>query len=96
MIVKEQYQEWRHHPVTKVFLQFLRDKQSHFKAVAVESWIDGNAFSDVVRGQIVEMGEIAELPFEAIEAFYKERDNAAEGITATETGLSPGQLLGEE
>lgn len=93
---REQYQEWRHHPVSKIFFQFLRDKQAHFKATAVEAWVDGQAFSDVVRGQIVEMNEITELPFEAIDEFYKGKENAAEVGSNTENGLSPGALSGTE
>ncbi|MDE2099598.1 MAG: hypothetical protein KGL39_20265 [Patescibacteria group bacterium] len=86
MIPKEQYQEWRHHPVSKVFLQFLRDKQEFLKAAALEQWVGGSdsfvSCNQTVRGQIIELGEIAELPFEAIEEFYKEKEDATEGPEA--------------
>lgn len=81
MISKEEYQEWRHHPASKVFLQFLRDKQEFMKAAMIEQWISASeAFAQnnqTVRGQIVELGEIAELPYEAIEEFYKEKETDA-------------------
>lgn len=87
MISKEEYQEWRHHPASKVFLQFLRDKQEFMKAAMLEQWIGASdAFAQnnqTVRGQIVELGEIIDLPYEAIEEFYKEKENdAAEDIVA--------------
>lgn len=85
-ISKEDYQAWKHEQVSKVVLQFLADKQQELKAIALESWVNGSqSFSDcnqTVRGQIIELNEIIELPFEAILAFYqdKQEENATETI----------------
>lgn len=77
-ITKEDYQQWRHDPVSKVFLRFLEDKREFLKAAALEHWVNGNKsfaeMNDTVRGQIVELDEIANLPFEAIDEFYKEKE----------------------
>ena len=88
MISREEYQEWRHHPVSKVFLQFLKDKQEFLKAAALDQWVNGSeSFANcnsTIRGQVIELGEIAELPFEAMDAFYKEKaENEPQGF---ETG----------
>lgn len=89
MIPKEQYQEWRHHPVSKVVLQFLRDKQEYLKAAALDHWVNGSqsfaSINEVVRGQIVELGEIADLQFEAIEAFYQEKEANATSSADTDS-----------
>lgn len=89
-ISREEYQEWRHHPVSKIFLQFLLDKQAFLKAASLDQWLGGaDSFAScnqTIRGQIIELGEIAELPFEAIDEFYKEKENnAAEGIIYQES-----------
>jgi len=88
-IKRDDYQRWRHDPVSKFFLKFLLDKQAELKSIALESWVNGSqSFSDcnqTIRGQIIELKEIAELPFEAIEEFYKdtEENNAAENSIGT-------------
>ena len=49
-----------------------------------------------MRGAITELFRVEDVAFEVIETFYKENMNAAEGIAVTETGLSPGPILGKE
>jgi len=88
-IKRDDYQRWRHDPVSKFFLKYLTDKREEMKAFALESWVNGSqSFSDcnqTIRGQIIELQEIAELPFEAIQEFYKETEesNAAEDSIGT-------------
>lgn len=82
-MTREEYNEWRHHPVSKVFLQFLRDKKAFLTNAMMEQWLDGReSFAQseqTVRGQIIELGEIADMPFEHISEFYKqEEENGAE------------------
>jgi hypothetical protein len=89
-ISREEYQEWRHHPVSKIFLQFMRDKQAFLKAAALEQWVDGSeSFANcnqTIRGQIIELGEMSECPFEAISEFYKqEESNAAKDTVNQES-----------
>lgn len=81
-ISKEDYQGWKHDQVSKVVLKFLADKQEYLKQAALASWVDGSqSFADcnqTIRGQIIELQEIIELPFEAMCEFYrKEEDNEA-------------------
>lgn len=73
---KDQFNLWKHDPVTKLFLTFLADKRKHLIDFATEQWVAGSdTFSQMnqtVRGQVVELGEIAEIEFGMIEAFYNE------------------------
>jgi hypothetical protein len=84
-ISKEDYQAWKHHEVSKIVLKFLADKQEYLKQAALDSWVSGSqSFADcnqTVRGQIIELNEIIELPFEAMQAFYQEKDNDDAGTT---------------
>src|SRR5947199_351689 len=93
---KAEFQEWRHHPASKVFLQFLKDKQDFLKAAALDQWVNGaDSFAtcnQTIRGQIIELSEIADLPFEAMEEFYKERDNAAEDSQDGTRGIPPSNI----
>ena len=77
-MTREDYNSWRHELVTRSVLQFLRDKQEYIKHTALESWVMGSdqfaSINQTVRGQIIELQEMIDLPFEAIEAFYKEKE----------------------
>jgi hypothetical protein len=88
VVNKEQFNLWKHDPVTKLFLQFLQDKRKYLIDFAAEQWIAGSdTFSQMnqtVRGQVVELGEIAELEFGTIEAFYKPEEEGNDGNTVVE------------
>lgn len=77
-MTKEQYGLWKHEPVTKWFFDYLVAKQNFLKKTAQEMWLDGTEPSQAVRGQIIELQEMIDLPFEAIEAFYQEESNGTE------------------
>lgn len=73
---KEQFNLWKHDPITKLFLTFLHDKRKTLIDFATEQWVGGSEsfakINDAVRGQVVELGEITGIEFEHIEAFYNE------------------------
>lgn len=87
-VTREQYNLWKHDPVTKVLLQFLTDKRKYLIDFASEQWVGGsNSFAEMnqtVRGQVIELGEIVELPFEAIEEFYRQQENDGTEPQSTE------------
>ena len=77
-ITKEQFGLWKHEPVTRWFLDYLINKRAFLRHAALEMWLsDPSKLTETIRGQIIELEEITELPWDAIEAFYKERDNAS-------------------
>src|SRR6267154_2680186 len=89
-ISKEDYQGWKHDQVSKVVLKFLADKQKYLKEAALESWVAGSkSFADcnqTVRGQIIELDEVINLPFEALIEFYrKEEDDETEATVRQES-----------
>lgn len=77
-VTKEQFNLWKHDPVSKIFLAFLRDKREFLINRVSEMWVEGAEVPPAVRGQVIELGEIASLEFEAIQEFYKpeEEDGA--------------------
>ena len=81
-ISKEDYQVWKHDQVSKVVLKFLADKQEYLKQAALESWVAGSKSfaecSDTVRGQISELDEMINLPFEAVVEFYRKEEDETE------------------
>ena len=81
-ISKEDYQGWKHDQVSKVVLKFLADKQGYLKQAALESWVAGSKSfaecSDTVRGQIIELDEMINLPFEAMVEFYRKEEDETE------------------
>jgi hypothetical protein len=81
LITKEQFGLWKHEPVTKWFFEFLRNKQEFLKTQALDQWLASSAWPETVRGQIIELDEIANIERAAILAFYgnieeKESDGA--------------------
>ncbi len=87
-ITRDQFNLWKHDPVSKLLWAFLTDKKAFLTASATEQWLSGSsAFTDInqaVRGQIIELGELIDIPFEIIEAFYQETENAAENPVSQE------------
>lgn len=86
-ITKEQFGLWKHEPVTKWFFDYLINKRAFLRATALELWLaDPSKLTETVRGQIIELEEITDLPFEAIEQFYKEREEIEEDASNRDTG----------
>jgi hypothetical protein len=79
VISKEQFGLWKHEPVTRWFLDYLINKQAFLKSASLDMWLsDPKSLSETVRGQIIELEEIVDLPYEAIEEFYKEREEISD------------------
>lgn len=77
-LTKEQYNEWRNHPATLFFRQFLKDRREALIQEATEAWLNGSPSFDkenqTERGRIAELFLVEDIAFEVIETFYKERD----------------------
>lgn len=72
---EQDYQSWRHHPVTKIFHQYLRDYVSLVERAELANWRAGErneVRSLGARGQVQACEEMVDLKFEDIEAFYRE------------------------
>ena len=72
MMTKEEYEQWKHHPLTQQFHQFLKD----YRQSLMEQWATGQ-FSMSETGRNTEMvaraqclHDLAEMDAEAISQFY--------------------------
>ena len=81
MIPREQYNEWRNHPATLFYRQFLKDRREALIREASEQWLNGSGVFDkenqVMRGAITELFRVEDIAFEVIEAFYQEQEDEA-------------------
>lgn len=82
-VTESDYQLWRHHPITKIYLQFIADFGATLEREAMERWRVGSlklVDEQEIRGRVVACTEMAELSFESIRSFYegeKVEDEAA-------------------
>lgn len=89
-IAQDDYAQWRAHPVTQWFRQYLRDFQSDLIEGVTERWLAGNltlADEHEMKGRALCLRELADLPFKSISLFYAqiaERERS-ESEDATET-----------
>lgn len=70
----EDYALWRHHPVSKVFLQFMSDYANTLEREALDRWRSGTLKlidEQEMRGRVLTLRELTELPLEAVKAFYQ-------------------------
>ena len=81
-MTKEQFGEWRNHPATQFFRQFLKDRAKALGVLAQESWLNSPEMfardSAEARARILELIEMENVSFSQIETFYKEQENATE------------------
>jgi hypothetical protein len=86
VISKEQYGEWRNHPATLFFRKFLKDRREAMIHAATEAWLNNPAAFETesreARGRIRELFEVEDVPFEAIESFYKEQEQGEDAAEA--------------
>ena len=76
-LTEADYLRWRHHPVTKWFLEYLRDFRSDLATHAQEQWLGGEielATEKELKGRINTLDEMATLEFSEIAAFYEQVD----------------------
>ena len=83
-IQEQDLQAWRHHPVSLVVLQYLRDWAEALKKEAWERLqgpLDEKLIGELI-GRVNTSIELADLPFEAIYAFYQkpEEENATQTV----------------
>lgn len=68
-----EYQEWRHHPVTKCFLLYLAHHSLSFQREALDRWRAGNlklVEEQELRGRIATLEELCALDLGDIQRFY--------------------------
>ena len=95
MITREQYGEWRNHPATQFFRQFLKDRADSLIQAGTEAWLNNDvAFQkDESRGRIREALELEDLSYQTIANFYEEQ-NAGKNLEDSTRGVHPGNISG--
>lgn len=81
-VTRQDYNNWKHHPVTKVFREFLQDYRGAMKARIVEQWEAGALkLTDELeaRGRALAIREIIDLEFDHIAGMY-----GIEGVTSND------------
>ncbi len=78
MITREQYGEWRNHPATQFYRQFLKDRADSLIHAGTEAWLNGDKTfeNDEARGRVRELLEVEALNYDTVAVFYQERDDA--------------------
>lgn len=74
-ILEPDYQSWRHHPVTRLLLQYFADQRAMLIKEAVGRWETGALTlidEHELRARSLVLKELDDLPFAAIVDFYGE------------------------
>ena len=66
MMDKEQFQEWKGHPLTVEFLNYLRDNQT----VLMRRWASGEPLTPEFQTKALLMGELSSLDWADYATFY--------------------------
>jgi uncharacterized phage-associated protein len=76
-ISAHEWAAWRHNPVTKLYRRYLAEKRAFIERAALDQWISGVLSlqaDQTIRGQIIELAELGDLPFEAVYEFFKDQE----------------------
>lgn len=84
-IVESDYQAWRHHPVTRLLLQYIADYRDVLVRETITRWEGGGlvlADEHEMRARVMILKELGELPWSAIQEFYQMENDASDTETA--------------
>lgn len=73
-IAEADFQSWKHHPVTKVVLQYLRDYDAALQREIMARWLTGALDLQTekeARGRCLTLSEVADLSFPIVHEFYQ-------------------------
>lgn len=84
---EEEWNQWRHNPITRAYLRFIADQMENFRRQA--AWMVENGVFDVtssqqnrnphvVRGMLLAMGQLQGLSVKDIQAFYRDEREAGQ------------------
>lgn len=85
---EQDFQLWRHHPITSAYLLYLGDQVEAFRTAAADLVEAGNlSNADLICGQIKTLRELQSLSLSDIHSFYRQEEGAGnDGGNANETG----------
>lgn len=82
-LTESDFQVWKHHPVSKVYLKYLADYRTMLLRDLLERWEAGALTLETekeIRGRTLTLAELVDLQFASIKKFYQteEEENATE------------------
>ncbi len=72
-----EFNAWKNHPVTRIYLKYLLDMRDDIKGAAILAWESGKlslAVADEMRGAANYLKRVAEPEFDEVIRFYDEID----------------------
>lgn len=80
-VTASDYNEWKHHPVSKVFRKYLEDYRAEIRKEILSQWEAGALVAEVdkeARGRVLQLTDILDLEFGAIQQFYQQDEEATD------------------
>lgn len=73
---EQEFQQWRHNPITAAYLRYLGDLTETFRTSAADLLEAGTLApqSDVIRGRLLTLRELHLLSLEDIHNFYRQEE----------------------
>jgi hypothetical protein len=73
---EQDYAQWKHHPITSAYLQYLGDQIDAFRIAAADLLEDGklNPQEGELRGRLLTLRELQNLSLDHIKNFYRQAD----------------------
>ena len=87
-VSEQEYQLWRHNPITAAYLLYLGDQAEAFRTAAADLLEAGHLLpqADTIRGRLLTLRELQNLSLDAIQNFYRQEDTAGNDAAATDQG----------
>lgn len=83
----QEFQLWRHNPITAAYLSYLADQVEAFRTAAADLLESGNLdHPDVIRGRLLTLRELQHLSLDDIHNFYRHEDTEENDGTKTDQG----------
>ena len=84
----QEYQLWRHNPITDAYLKYLADQAEAFRTAAADLLESGNLAqqADMIRGRILTLRELQTLSLGVIQNFYRHEETEGNDAASPDQG----------
>lgn len=79
---EDEFLEWKHHPLTEMWLQYLKD----YRMQLAQLWASGEPLGPEVQATATTLTDMIEMDYEGIREFYRKEDEEDEDHSATRQG----------
>jgi hypothetical protein len=82
---EQDYNLWRHHPITAAYLQYLSDQIEAFRIAAADLLEEGhlNPQAETLRGRLLMLRELQTLSLDHIKNFYRHEETEEKSGTTS-------------